>query len=155
MNNFNFGDAQHQYYETICGGAGAGPGFNGADAVHTHMTNTRLTDPEVLEQRYPVVLEQFRIRRGTGGKGKWTGGDGVIRAVRFLKPMDVSFLCGRREVPPQGLAGGGDGAVGRNLKRNRAGETTLLPGRTQISCDAGEAVIIETPSGGGYGTAGD
>lgn len=119
------------------------------------MTNTRLTDPEVLEQRYPVVLEQFRIRRGTGGKGKWTGGDGVIRAVRFLKPMDVSFLCGRREVPPQGLAGGGDGAVGRNLKRNRAGETTLLPGRTQISCDAGEAVIIETPSGGGYGTAGD
>ncbi|MBW7850696.1 MAG: hydantoinase B/oxoprolinase family protein [Rhodospirillales bacterium] len=155
MNNFNFGDERHQYYETICGGAGAGPGFHGAHAVHTHMTNTRLTDPEVLEQRYPVVLEKFQIRRGTGGKGRWTGGDGVIRAIRFLKSMDVSFLCGRREVPPRGLAGGGDGAVGRNLKRDRAGRVEPLPGRTQITCAAGEAVIIETPSGGGFGKGAD
>jgi 5-oxoprolinase (ATP-hydrolysing) len=152
MNNFNFGDEQHQYYETICGGAGAGPGFNGAHAVHTHMTNTRLTDPEVLEQRYPVVLERFAIRRGTGGAGEWRGGDGVERAVRFLKPMDVSFLCGRREVPPRGLAGGDDGSVGRNLRRGVDGEVVSLPGRTQIACAAGEAVVIETPSGGGYGT---
>ncbi|WP_245412352.1 hydantoinase B/oxoprolinase family protein [Notoacmeibacter ruber] len=151
MNNFNFGDAEYQYYETICGGAGAGPGFNGAHAVHTHMTNTRLTDPEVLEQRYPVVLEQFQIRRGSGGKGKWTGGDGLIRAIRFLKPMDVSFLCGRRSVPPKGLNGGGDGAVGRNMKVGVDGEMTSLPGRTQIACEAGETVIIQTPSGGGYG----
>ncbi|PTW56628.1 5-oxoprolinase (ATP-hydrolysing) [Breoghania corrubedonensis] len=151
MNNFNFGDAEYQYYETICGGAGAGPGFNGAHAVHTHMTNTRLTDPEILEQRYSVVLEKFQIRRGTGGQGEWTGGAGVSRAVRFLKAMDVSFLCGRREVPPKGLAGGGDGAVGRNLKRDGAGQIIELPGRTQITCAANEAVIIETPSGGGYG----
>ena len=115
------------------------------------MTNTRLTDPEVLEQRYPVVLEQFQIRRGSGGKGKWTGGDGLIRAIRFLRPMDVSFLCGRREVPPQGLAGGANGAVGRNLKQDLKGEVKSLPGRCQIECAAGEAVIIETPSGGGYG----
>lgn len=151
MNNFNFGDAQFQYYETICGGAGAGDGFNGAHAVHTNMTNTRLTDPEVLEHRYPVVLEHFRIRRGTGGRGQWKGGDGVDRAIRFLSPMDVSFLCGRREIPPQGLEGGENGATGRNSKRDLHGRITPLPGRTQVACMAGEAVIIETPSGGGYG----
>jgi 5-oxoprolinase (ATP-hydrolysing) len=155
MNNFNFGDAQYQYYETICGGAGAGSGFNGAHAVHTHMTNTRLTDPEILEHRYPVILEQFQIRRDTGGRGLWRGGDGLIRAIRFLKPMDVSFLCGRREVPPQGLAGGENGMVGRNLKRDLVGNVRSLPGRTQIACAAGEAVIIETPSGGGYGKVED
>ncbi|WP_026479515.1 hydantoinase B/oxoprolinase family protein [Ahrensia sp. 13_GOM-1096m] len=151
MNNFNFGDDEYQYYETICGGSGAGPGFNGAHAVHTHMTNTRLTDPEVLELRYPVVLEKFQIRRGSGGAGKWTGGDGLNRTVRFLKPMDVSFLCGRREVAPSGLAGGGNGKTGRNAKRLIDNTIEELPGRTQIRCDAGEAVIIQTPSGGGYG----
>ncbi len=153
MNNFNFGDAQYQYYETICGGSGAGPGFDGAHAVHTHMTNTRLTDPEVLEQRYPVVLERFAVRRNSGGQGRWSGGDGVSRTIRFLEPMDVSFLCGRREVPPKGLCGGADGDVGRNLKRARDGTLHRLPGRTQIRCAAGEAVIIETPSGGGFGSS--
>lgn len=152
MNNFNFGDDEYQYYETICGGSGAGPGFNGAHAVHTHMTNTRLTDPEVLELRYPVVLEKFQIRRGSGGKGKWTGGDGLNRTVRFLQPMDVSFLCGRRVVPPAGLAGGGDGLTGRNAKRDADGKVVELDGRVQIKCEAGEAVIIQTPSGGGYGS---
>lgn len=151
MNNFNFGDDEYQYYETICGGSGAGPGFNGAHAVHTHMTNTRLTDPEVLELRYPVVLEKFQIRRGSGGKGKWTGGDGLNRTVRFLQEMDVSFLCGRRVVPPAGLAGGEDGVIGRNGKRDTQGKIHELEGRVQIKCEAGEAVIIQTPSGGGYG----
>ena len=151
MNNFNFGDATHQYYETICGGSGAGPGFDGTDAVHTHMTNTRLTDPEVLEQRYPVVLERFSIRRGSGGYGRWCGGAGITRVIRFRKPMEVSFLCGRRKVPPRGLAGGGDGEVGQNLLRRKDGTIGRLSGRCQISCEAGEAVIIETPSGGGYG----
>lgn len=151
MNNFNFGDDEYQYYETICGGSGAGPGFNGAHAVHTHMTNTRLTDPEVLELRYPVVLEKFQIRRGTGGKGKWTGGDGLNRTVRFLQPMDVSFLCGRRVVPPAGLAGGEDGVIGRNAKRDVDGTVHELDGRVQLRCEKGEAVIIQTPSGGGYG----
>ncbi len=151
MNNFNFGNDQYQYYETIGGGAGAGPGFNGAHAVHTHMTNTRLTDPEILEQRYPVVLDTFAIRRGTGGQGKWTGGDGLTRKVRFLEPMDVSFLCGRRTVPPQGLNGGADGAVGYNRLVHADGTATDIAGRIQLTCSAGEAVIIETPSGGGYG----
>jgi 5-oxoprolinase (ATP-hydrolysing) len=151
MNNFNFGDADYQYYETICGGSGAGPGFNGAHAVHTHMTNTRLTDPEVLELRYPVVLEKFQIRRGTGGDGQWKGGDGLNRTVRFLLPMDVSFLCGRREVPPSGLAGGNDGLCGRNAKRDVNGKVKELAGRVQLKCERGEAVIIQTPSGGGYG----
>ena len=151
MNNFNFGDAKYQYYETICGGSGAGPGFNGCSAVHTHMTNTRLTDPEVLEYRYPVVLELFQIRRGTGGKGSWHGGDGLNRTIRFLQSMDVSFLCGRREVPPAGLAGGDDGVVGRNALRRQCGKIEELAGRVQFECQAGEAVIIQTPSGGGYG----
>ncbi|MFK8034427.1 MAG: hydantoinase B/oxoprolinase family protein [Hyphomicrobiales bacterium] len=151
MNNFNFGDNRYQYYETICGGSGAGPGYNGAHAVHTHMTNTRLTDPEVLELRYPVVLETFQIRRGTGGAGKWTGGDGLNRTVRFLEPMDVSFLCGRREVPPAGLEGGKPGALGRNALRKNDGTIEELPGRTQFKCQPGEAVIIQTPSGGGFG----
>lgn len=151
MNNFNFGDADYQYYETICGGAGAGPGFNGAHAVHTHMTNTRLTDPEILELRYPVVLEKFQIRRGSGGNGKWVGGDGLNRTVRFLQSMDVSFLCGRREVPPSGLAGGENGKCGCNAKRSIDGHIEELPGRIQVQCERGEAVIIQTPSGGGYG----
>lgn len=152
MNNFNFGDEHHQYYETICGGAGAGPGFDGAHAVHTHMTNTRLTDPEVLELRYPVVLEKFEIRRGTGGEGRWRGGDGIRRIVRFIHPMEVSLLCGRRIAPPSGLAGGADGVVGRNSLRGVDGSLKHLPGRTQFRCERGEAVVIQTPSGGGYGS---
>lgn len=150
MNNFNFGNVQYQYYETICGGTGAGPGFDGAHAVHSHMTNTRLTDPEVLETRYPVVLEDFHIRRNTGGGGKFKGGDGVHRQIRFLKPMDVSFLCGHRIVPPKGLNGGSDGQVGANYKLSVTGEKTKVDGRSQIECATGEGVIIQTPSGGGY-----
>jgi 5-oxoprolinase (ATP-hydrolysing) len=153
MNNFNFGDDEYQYYETICGGSGAGEGFNGAHAVHTNMTNTRLTDPEVLELRYPVVLESFQIRRGSGGQGQWRGGDGANRVVRFRQPMDVSLLCGHREVPPAGLAGGGDGQVGMNAKRSKDGTIEQLSGRVQLPCAAGEAIIIHTPSGGGYGSA--
>jgi len=154
MNNFNFGNDTHQYYETICGGAGAGPGFHGASAVHTHMTNTRLTDPEVLELRYPVVLESFAIRHGTGGTGAWNGGDGVTRTLRFLEPMDVSLLCGRRQIAPTGLHGGGDGAVGRDTLRLVDGEQIALDGRSQRRCEAGEAITIRTPSGGGCGAAG-
>ncbi|MDE8650198.1 hydantoinase B/oxoprolinase family protein [Novosphingobium album (ex Liu et al. 2023)] len=154
MNNFNFGDSEYQYYETICGGAGAGPGFDGASAVHTHMTNTRLTDPEVLEQRYPVVLERFAIRRGSGGNGRWRGGDGVIRVLRFLRPMEASFLTNRRIVPARGLCGGSDGEVGRNLRVRRDGAIETLASCTQVSVEAGEAIVIETPSGGGYGEAG-
>ncbi|AVX04640.1 5-oxoprolinase (ATP-hydrolyzing) [Maritalea myrionectae] len=151
MNNFNFGNDQYQYYETICGGTGAGPRFDGADAVHSHMTNTRLTDPEVLETRYPVLLEDFHIRRNTGGTGAHKGGDGVHRQIRFLKPMDVSFLCGHRVVPPKGLNGGADGQVGANFKICTDGSEVKLDGRTQIECAAGEGVIIQTPSGGGFG----
>ncbi len=151
MNNFNFGNDQYQYYETICGGTGAGPDFDGADAVHSHMTNTRLTDPEVLEARYPVILEDFHIRRDTGGAGAHKGGDGVHRQIRFLKPMDVSFLCGHRIVPPKGLNDGEDGQVGANYKLGADGSRVKLDGRTQIECAAGEGVIIQTPSGGGFG----
>ncbi len=153
MNNFNFGNDTHQYYETICGGAGAGPGFNGASAVHTHMTNTRLTDPEVLELRYPVLLESFSVRRNTGGAGEYQGGDGVERALRFLAPMDVSLLCGRREVAPSGLHGGADGARGQNALRSDVGDEKELDGRVQLRCEKGEAIVIRTPAGGGYGSA--
>jgi 5-oxoprolinase (ATP-hydrolysing) len=151
MNNFNFGNDQYQYYETICGGTGAGPNFDGADAVHSHMTNTRLTDPEVLEARYPVLLEDFHIRRETGGAGTHHGGDGVHRHLKFLEQMDVSFLCGHRIVPPKGLKGGQDGQVGANYKVSVTGKKTKLDGRSQIECAPGEGVIIQTPSGGGFG----
>ena len=115
MNNLTFGNNRYQYYETICGGAGAGRGFAGASAVHTHMTNTRLTDPEILESRYPVLLEAFKIRRGSGGAGRWQGGDGVIRQIRFRQPMSVAILANSRLVPPFGLEGGGSGRVGKTL----------------------------------------
>ena len=115
MNNLNFGNAKYQYYETICSGSPAGPGFDGTDAVHTHMTNTRLTDPEVLEFRYPVVLEDFHIRKGSGGRGKWNAGDGIRRTIRFLEKMDCTILSGHRRVPPFGLAGGETGQVGREF----------------------------------------
>nr|WP_255768707.1 hydantoinase B/oxoprolinase family protein [Maritalea mediterranea] len=150
MNNFNFGNDTYQYYETICGGTGAGPNFNGADAVHSHMTNTRLTDPEVLEARYPVLLEDFHIRRNSGGGGKFKGGDGVHRHITFLERMDISFLCGHRIVPPKGLNGGQDGQVGANYKVTKSGGREKVDGRCQIECTPGEGVIIETPSGGGF-----
>ena len=152
MNNTNFGNDRHQYYETICGGSGAGPGFHGTSAVHTHMTNTRLTDPEVLEFRYPVVLERFAIRRGSGGDGQWRGGDGTERVIRFLEDMEVSFLCGHRRVPPFGLAGGGPGATGENWRRRIDGTLERRAGCDQFPVKAGEAIIVRTPGGGGYGS---
>jgi 5-oxoprolinase (ATP-hydrolysing) len=151
MNNFLFGDATRQYYETICGGAGAGPGFAGCSAVHTHMTNTRITDPEILELRYPVRVEQFAIRKDTGGAGAFRGGDGVIRKLRFLAPMTATIVASRREVPPFGLTGGTPGAVGRQFIERADGAIEALPGRAQAEMSPGDAFIIETPGGGGYG----
>ncbi|HTE75849.1 MAG TPA: hydantoinase B/oxoprolinase family protein [Xanthobacteraceae bacterium] len=151
MNNLNFGNAQYQYYETICSGSPAGPGFPGTDAVHTHMTNTRLTDPEVLEFRYPVLLEDFHIRKDSGGRGRWKAGDGVRRTIRFLEKMECTILSGHRRVPPFGLAGGGDGQVGENWVRRKDGRMERLHGCDATVIDAGEAIIIQTPTAGGYG----
>ena len=155
MNNLNFGNEKYQYYETICSGSPAGPGFNGTDAVHTHMTNTRLTDPEVLEFRYPVVLEDFHIRKGSGGKGRWHAGDGVRRTIRFLEKMQCTILSGHRRVPPFGLAGGEPGQVGENWVRRKDGRMERLQGCDETVIDAGEAIIIQTPTAGGYGKADD
>jgi 5-oxoprolinase (ATP-hydrolysing) len=151
MNNFTFGDATRQYYETICGGSGAGPGFDGTSAVQTHMTNSRLTDPEVLEFRYPVILEDFRIRVGSGGEGKWRGGDGVVRRIRFREPMTASLLANRRRVAPFGLEGGGPGALGEGRVERANGEVIQLPATAEVQVDAGDVFVIETPGGGGFG----
>jgi 5-oxoprolinase (ATP-hydrolysing) len=153
MNNLNFGNARYQYYETICSGSPAGPGFPGTDAVHTHMTNTRLTDPEVLEFRYPVVLEDFHIRSGSGGRGKWNAGDGVRRTIRFLERMECTILSGHRRVRPFGLAGGEPGQVGENSVRRADGRIEPLQGADAAMVDAGDAIIIQTPTAGGYGKA--
>ena len=153
MNNLNFGNAKYQYYETICSGSPAGPGFNGTDAVHTHMTNTRMTDPEILEFRYPVVLEDFHIRAGSGGKGKWHAGDGICRTIRFLEKMDCTILSGHRRVPPFGLAGGEPGQVGENWVRRKDGHLEKLKGCDETVIDANEAIIIQSPTAGGYGKA--
>jgi 5-oxoprolinase (ATP-hydrolysing) len=151
MNNVNFGNDRHQYYETICSGAPAGPGFDGTPGVHTHMTNSRLTDPEVLELRYPVVLEDFRIRPGSGGRGRWNAGDGTRRTIRFQEAMDLSILSGHRIVPPFGLEGGGPGACGENWIRRADGRMERLAGCAHTRVDSGDAVIIVTPTGGGFG----
>jgi len=153
MNNLNFGNAKYQYYETICSGSPAGPGFDGTDAVHTHMTNTRLTDPEILEFRYPVLLEDFHIRKGSGGKGKWHAGDGIRRTIRFLEKMECTLLTGHRRVPPFGLEGGEPGQVGENSARRKDGRIEKLQGCDDTVIDAGEAIIIQTPTAGGYGKA--
>jgi 5-oxoprolinase (ATP-hydrolysing) len=151
MNNLNFGNARYQYYETICSGSPAGPGFPGTDAVHTHMTNTRLTDPEVLEFRYPVLLEDFHIRKGSGGRGRWNAGDGIVRTIRFLEGMECTILSGHRRVPPFGLTGGEDGQVGENAVRRQDGSIRALAGCDATVLEAGEAIIIRTPTAGGYG----
>jgi len=168
MNNFTFGDARSQYYETICGGQGAGcggqgagcgsserDGFDGASAVHTHMTNSRLTDPEVLESRYRVRVESFAVRAGSGGKpkgrGGHRGGDGVIRKVRFLSTMTAAILSDRRRVAPFGLNGGGEGAKGRNAVQRANGKTEELAGTAEVKVNAGDIFIIETPGGGACG----
>ncbi|MBF2001788.1 MAG: hydantoinase B/oxoprolinase family protein [Synechococcales cyanobacterium M58_A2018_015] len=153
MNNFTFGNARYQYYETICGGSGAGADFDGTDAVHTHMTNSRLTDPEVLEWRFPVRLDCFAIRRGSGGRGKFRGGNGVIRRIRFLEPMTAAIISGHRIVPPFGLAGGEPGAVGRNAVERANGSLELLGSKATVSMQPGDVFVIETPGGGGYFSA--
>jgi len=153
MNNFTFGDDTHQYYETICGGCGAGPGFAGASAVHSHMTNSRLTDVEVLEQRFPVRVTRFAIRRGSGGEGRWPGGDGVVREIEFLQPMRLSLLANRRRERPFGLAGGGPGAPGRDTVIRRDGSSEVLDPAAEVEVTTGDRIRIETPGGGGYGRA--
>jgi 5-oxoprolinase (ATP-hydrolysing) len=151
MNNFTFGNAQHQYYETIAGGSGAGPDHDGTSAVQTHMTNSRLTDPEVLETRLPVRLERFAIRRGSGGDGLHRGGDGVIREIRFLEPMRANILANRRAVPPSGLAGGGNALPGRNWVERGEGSKEMLGATGAAEMEPGDVFVIETPGGGGYG----
>ncbi|MDR6533620.1 5-oxoprolinase (ATP-hydrolyzing) [Caulobacter rhizosphaerae] len=151
MNNFTFGDDRRQYYETICGGAGAGPDFDGADAVQTHMTNSRLTDPEVLESRYPVLVEAFSIRRGSGGAGARRGGDGVVRRIGFREPMTATLLSNRRRVAPFGLAGGGPGALGAARVEREDGSVQVLGATDAVEVAAGDSIVIETPGGGGYG----
>ena len=154
MNNFLFGDDVWQYYETICGGTGAGPGFAGTAAVQTHMTNTRMTDPEVLELRYPVRLETFAIRRGSGGAGAYHGGDGAVRRIRFLHPMTAVIVASRRNVAPFGLAGGADGAAGRQAVERADGSHETLGGTAKAAMAVGDVFVIETPGGGGYGRLG-
>jgi len=154
MNNVLFGDATRQYYETICGGMGAGPGQPGASAIQTHMTNTRMTDPEVLELRYPVRLETFAIRRGSGGAGLQRGGDGSVRRIRFLEPMTTVVVASRRTVPPFGLQGGAPGAAGRQWVERADGSRHEMAGTDQAELRPGDAFVIETPGGGGYGAPG-
>ncbi len=154
MNNFTFGNNKYQYYETICGGSGAGPDYDGTSAVHTHMTNSRLTDPEVLEWRYPVLLESHRINRGSGGKGRHKGGDGTIRRIRFLEPMEAAILSNHRKVPPFGLAGGEPGICGDQWVERADGQTEKLEGRDKTELGPGDVFVIQTPSGGGYGAPG-
>jgi 5-oxoprolinase (ATP-hydrolysing) len=153
MNNVLFGDATRQYYETICGGTGAGPGFDGTSAVQTHMTNTRMTDPEVLELRYPVLVEQFAIRRGSGGAGRWRGGDGARRRLRFREPMTAVIVSSRRRVAPFGLAGGADGVPGAQWVEHPGGGRTVLAEVDRAELRPGDVLVVETPGGGGYGAA--
>jgi 5-oxoprolinase (ATP-hydrolysing) len=151
MNNFTFGNDEHQYYETISGGSGAGPGFDGTSAVQTHMTNSRLTDPEVLEFRFPVRLESYEIRKGSGGAGRWKGGDGGVRRVRFLAPMTASILSNGRKVPAFGMAGGGPGALGINRVERADGSVQRLDHIGSAEMAPGDVFVIETPGGGGFG----
>ncbi|HLL11394.1 MAG TPA: hydantoinase B/oxoprolinase family protein, partial [Rubrivivax sp.] len=163
MNNFTFGNEEHQYYETISGGSGAGAwkdangqvtgGFDGTSVVQTHMTNSRLTDPEVLEFRYPVRLESYAIRAGSGGAGRWRGGDGGVRRVRFLEPMTASILSNGRSVPSFGMAGGAPGALGVNRIERSDGSSQTLGHIGSAEMAAGDVFVIETPGGGGYGSA--
>mmetsp|Transcript_16483 Transcript_16483/g.35896 ORF Transcript_16483/g.35896 Transcript_16483/m.35896 type:complete len:1053 (+) Transcript_16483:21-3179(+) len=152
MNNLTFGDDQFGYYETIAGGAGAGPTWEGRSGIHTHCTNTRITDPEILERRYPIVLREFSIRKGSGGKGKHTGGDGVIREMEPLRPLTVSILSERRVLQPYGMDGGEPGKCGRNLLIRENGVAVNIGGRCSTSWKVGERLRLETPGAGGYGS---
>jgi len=153
MNNFTFGNARTQYYETVAGGMGAGDGFDGASAIQTHMTNSRLTDPEVLETRYPVLVEDFSLRAESGGAGTWRGGDGAVRRIRFREAMDAAILSSRRTTDPFGLAGGQSGARGRSFIERADGRIEELGATERTSLAAGDVFVIETPGGGGYGRA--
>jgi 5-oxoprolinase (ATP-hydrolysing) len=163
MNNLTFGNSRHQVYETISGGAGAGGrfdaagmlvgGFDGASVVQTHMTNSRLTDPEVLELRFPVRLESYSIRRNSGGVGRWRGGDGGTRRIRFLEPMTVAILSNGRQHPAAGLAAGGCGAPGKTWIERADGSVTVLKACDRAQVQVGDQVIVETPGGGGFGAA--
>jgi 5-oxoprolinase (ATP-hydrolysing) len=152
MNNFTFGNERYQYYETIAGGSGAGPAFDGTDVVQTHMTNSRLTDPEVLEWRFPVLLESFEIRAGSGGAGRHRGGNGAVRRVRFLEPMTAAILSNRRRVPPYGMHGGSPGAPGHNYVLRADGGTLELGPTDRTEMTIGDVFVVETPGGGGYGS---
>ena len=151
MNNLTFGDKTFGYYETIAGGSGAGPTWNGRDGVHTHCTNTRITDPEILERRYPVLLREFSLRKGSGGKGQYQGGDGVVREIEPLRPLVMSILSERRVISPYGLEGGEDGGRGRNLLVKKGGLTINIGGKCSTELNIGDRLRIETPGGGGYG----
>ncbi len=151
MNNVTFGNDRHQYYETVCGGSGAGPDFDGTSAVHTHMTNSRLTDPEVLEWRFPVILERFEIRTGSGGRGRHSGGDGTARRIRFLEEMELAILSGHRVIAPYGMAGGEPGACGRNWVERADGSRTEMSGTDAVVMYPGDVFVLETPAGGGFG----
>jgi 5-oxoprolinase (ATP-hydrolysing) len=152
MNNVLFGNEQFGYYETICGGCGAGPGFRGADAVHHHMTNTRITDPEIMEHRYPVRLERFEIRQDSGGKGQYRGGHGVIREIRFLEQVELSLLSQRRKSGPYGLNGGGDGKAGKQQVLRTNGTTETLGSVSATTMDSGDRLVLFTPGGGAWGS---
>jgi 5-oxoprolinase (ATP-hydrolysing) len=152
MNNVAFGNDRFGYYETLGGGAGAGPGFDGASGVHVHMTNTRITDAEILETRFPVRLLTFAIRRGSGGAGRWRGGDGLVRGYRFLEPVTVTLLGERRATAPFGLEGGAPGSPGRNRVVRVDGGVEKVPGHATLRLARGDELWIETPGGGGYGT---
>jgi 5-oxoprolinase (ATP-hydrolysing) len=152
MNNTTFGNERYQYYETVCGGSGAGPDFDGTSAVHTHMTNSRLTDPEVLEMRYPVRVERFEVRHGSGGAGRHRGGDGAHRRLRFLEEMDVVILANHRKVPPFGLEGGEPGACGRNWVERVDGSRDEMTATDQRRVQPGDVFVLETPGGGGFGS---
>ena len=151
MNNFTFGNDKVQYYETICGGAGAGPGFNGTDAVHTHMTNSRMTDPEVFEQNFPVIVESFSIRQNSGGAGRWHGGNGTVRKLGFTEPVEAAVLSNHRRIAPFGLAGGEDAKTGINRIIRADGTEEQLSGTATVQLRERDTFIIETPGGGGFG----
>ncbi|ORT55113.1 hydantoinase B/oxoprolinase family protein [Streptomyces sp. CB03238] len=152
MNNVTFGNDRVQYYETVASGSGAGDGFDGADAVQTHMTNSRLTDPEILEWRHPVRVDAFAVRDGSGGRGRWRGGDGVVRRIRFLEPMTVALLTGHRRIPPYGMAGGAPGALGENAVERADGTVQRLGGVDVVDVGPGDVLVVMTPGGGGYGS---
>ena len=151
MNNFLFGNDKLGFYETICGGTGAGNGFHGADAVHSHMTNTRITDPEVLEHRYPVRLNKFEIRKNSGGKGKWNGGNGAVREIQFNEKMEVNILSQHRIEKPFGTKGAAPGKKGQQSHRSSEGKITQLKGMAHLTVTAGDRITIKTPGGGGWG----